>query len=310
MSSLSFTKLFSSITASSIWQESDQTRLVWITMLALGDPLGRVHASIPGLAHLARVSIADAEKALHTFLTADPYSRSKEHDGRRIEVIADGWQLLNYKMYREKRDPDARKEQNRIHAAKHRDKSKQIVSQVSHSKPTSATVSHESAQEEVEEEVEGYKATTNTLASSSNELPAAPRKLVCTLPLNQGDHQVFEDDVQQWQALYPAIDVRQELRNTKGWLIGNPKLRKTKTGINRFINSWLSRAQNEAKPSGGGNGRNQTKTSGNFDAARGAFAILAEAERNSCIADEMQPQEGLGDESGDLSHLRTGSIEL
>lgn len=111
----------------------------------------------------------------------------------------------------------------------------------------------------------------NTLASTAVAVPA---KLVCTLPLNDdSEHEVFDVDVQQWQELYLAVDVRQQLRNLKGWLMGNPKLRKTKSGINRFINSWMSRAQNDAKPTGGSNeNRNHGKTAGNLDA-------LAEAER-------------------------------
>ena len=50
-------------------------------------------------------------------------------------------------------------------------------------------------------------------------------------------------DVDKWTALYPAVDVEQELRAMAGWLDANPKKRKTKNGIKRFINSWLSRAQ-------------------------------------------------------------------
>jgi hypothetical protein len=56
--------------------------------------------------------------------------------------------------------------------------------------------------------------------------------------------------------------------------------------------------------------RNNGKTGGNIDAAKQALAILAEAERNSGIADEVLSEAGSGGESGDLSHLRAGSIEL
>ena len=37
----------------------------------------------------------------------------------------------------------------------------------------------------------------------------------------------------------------------RGWLLANPRNRKTKTGIMRFVNAWLSREQNRARPSGG-----------------------------------------------------------
>ena len=95
-----------------------------------------------------------------------------------------------------------------------------------------------------------------TLASTALAVPAARGKLVCTLPLNAGNHEVFDADVQEWIPLYPAVDIRQELRTMKGWLLGSPQRRKTKSGIGRFINAWFARAQNESRP-GAGNGTTQ-----------------------------------------------------
>lgn len=67
------------------------------------------------------------------------------------------------------------------------------------------------------------------------------------LPLNDRSfYEVYDSDIDEWQALYPAADVRQELRNMRGWLDANPTRRKTKSGIRRFINSWLARVQNAA----------------------------------------------------------------
>lgn len=45
--------------------------------------------------------------------------------------------------------------------------------------------------------------------------------------------------------LYPAVDVEQECRNMAGWLDANKTKRKTRRGIERFINSWLSRKQDQ-----------------------------------------------------------------
>lgn len=68
------------------------------------------------------------------------------------------------------------------------------------------------------------------------------------LPLNDGsDFPVTEDMVAEFSGLYPAVDIMQELRNMRGWLLNNPKNRKTMSGIRRFINSWLSREQNKPK---------------------------------------------------------------
>jgi len=96
-----YTKLFNSIVTSTIWTEDDKTRILWITMLALADKNGEIHGSIPGLARVAGISLADAENAIGKFLSPDPYSRTPDHDGRRIAPIDGGWELLNHTKYRE-----------------------------------------------------------------------------------------------------------------------------------------------------------------------------------------------------------------
>lgn len=84
---------------------------------------------------------------------------------------------------------------------------------------------------------------------------------VILLPLNDGtDYAVSQEQCHEWAGLYPAVDVIQQLRNMKGWLIGNPGKRKTKRGIVRFIVSWLTREQDRggakghSKPQGGSPG--------------------------------------------------------
>lgn len=100
-------------------------------MLAMADRKGRIWASVPGLANRARVPVEDTEKALETFLAPDKYSRTPDHDGRRIEPIAGGWRLLNHAKYREMRDEVERAEQNRIAQATYRAK----VSELADNKP-------------------------------------------------------------------------------------------------------------------------------------------------------------------------------
>ncbi len=126
-SGASFTKLFSSITESTLWCEPDRTRLVWICMLAMADAQGRVWASIPGLASRARVPVEDCQAAIDCFLSPDRYSRTKDYEGRRVEAIEGGWRLLNYTKYRERRDAEAVKERKRKWAAAHRAKDKKTV---------------------------------------------------------------------------------------------------------------------------------------------------------------------------------------
>ena len=79
---------------------------------------------------------------------------------------------------------------------------------------------------------------------------------VLTLPLNDGtEYGITQDDVDEYQTAYPAVDVMQQLRSMRQWCKDNPTKRKTKTGIRRFVNSWLDREQNRPHP---GNRNNNT----------------------------------------------------
>ena len=96
-----YTKLANSILTSTVWMESNETRIVWLTLLAMCDKNGEVQASIPGLANVARVTVKEAEEAIEVFLAPDPYSSTKTDEGRRIEEIEGGWVLLNHGKYRD-----------------------------------------------------------------------------------------------------------------------------------------------------------------------------------------------------------------
>jgi hypothetical protein len=132
---LTFTKLFASITESTIWCEDDQTRIVWITMLAMANKNGFVFASIPGLAKRANVPLDSTLRALEKFLGPDPYSRTKEFEGRRIEAVDGGWRLLNYHKHRAMRDEEDRREYMRDLMREKRASVSKNVSNVSHGKP-------------------------------------------------------------------------------------------------------------------------------------------------------------------------------
>ena len=115
-----YTKLFSSIIASTIWRADDKTRLVWITMLAMADQFGIVEASVPGLADMARVTLQECQDALQELSAPDEYSRSTERDGRRIEPSDGGWRLINHGKYRDKMSRDERREYQRLYQRSYR----------------------------------------------------------------------------------------------------------------------------------------------------------------------------------------------
>lgn len=128
-----FTKLFSSITDSTIWREPDNVRIVWITMLAKCDKHGIVYASVPGLADAARVSIENCQDALSRLGSPDEWSRSKEMEGRRIEEVEGGWVLVNHAKYKRIKDADERREYVREKVQIYRAR-KQVVNNVNNRK--------------------------------------------------------------------------------------------------------------------------------------------------------------------------------
>ena len=79
--------------------------------------------------------------------------------------------------------------------------------------------------------------------------------------------------VEEWEEAYPGVDVPQQLRSMRQWLIHNPKNRKTANGLGRFVTNWLAKEQNRSRPTGGG--RRPVDNSG---AAEEAARRIAECE--------------------------------
>ena len=122
-----FTKLVPEIIQSSIWNESSDVRVVWITMLATKDANGYVRGDAKTIARLANVPLQAAEEALKRFQEPDPSSHTPDNEGRRIEASPGGWIVLNHDKYRQR---DHREE----HASYMREwRVKKCESQVNHS---------------------------------------------------------------------------------------------------------------------------------------------------------------------------------
>ncbi|WP_446744276.1 hypothetical protein [Silvibacterium acidisoli] len=123
----------------------------------------------------------------------------------------------------------------------------------------------------------------NYVCAEASSAPTAPKpKIAGTLPVIDGsDFEITVDDLVQWRGFYPALDIDQQFRSMKSWLISNPKNRKTRSGMTRFIDNWLRREQDRA-PRAGANGgyshgsgnRAQDRTNGNRAAAEAALAGL------------------------------------
>lgn len=102
---------------SSVWTtphpQLHMVRCVWVTLMLLADRHGYVHASVPGLAAAALVTVEEAETALELFRSPDRYSRTQEHEGRRLIDVEGGWLLLNYEKHRDTAHQEIRKASKR-----------------------------------------------------------------------------------------------------------------------------------------------------------------------------------------------------
>lgn len=96
-------------------------------------------------------------------------------------------------------------------------------------------------------------------ARSSREDP------IYELPMLDGSmYPVPRSLVEEYRSLYPSVDVTLEFRKMIKWLDIHPEKRKTSEDIEKFINGWLGRSQDSARPqpSGGRGSKNRFK---NFD---------------------------------------------
>lgn len=228
--------------------EDPETKVVWITMLAMADRRGRVFASIPGLAKDAVVSVDATRRAITSFLAPDPDSRTKDYEGRRIEEIDGGWRLLNHAKYRAIRDEEERRAYKTEKQRQYRAQTVDNCGQCGQMLNAVDSGGH-NAEAEAEAEAE---LKTKTLASSDPSLSA-----IGSLPCLKGSWFFTQQDVDDWKEAYPAIDVIVELRKDREWLKANPEHRKTFKGMRRHVNSWLARAQNNARSNGGFNGHRE-----------------------------------------------------
>lgn len=113
------------------------------------------------------------------------------------------------------------------------------------------TVDHREKPPESESESESRKALSSTPKAGAEPCDVstlAADAAAIKLPLNDNtEYAVPQSFADEMVKLYPAVDVMQQLAAMRGWLIGNPTKRKTRTGIKRFITSWLAREQDRGR---------------------------------------------------------------
>jgi predicted phage replisome organizer len=108
------------------------------------------------------------------------------------------------------------------------------------------------AEIEIEKEIE-KDIYIKTSARSPGRQDSEPEADVAAIMLNDGtEWRPSQALFAEYVRLYPKVEVKQQFNEMRGWSLSNPEKRKTRRGVARFVNGWLSREQD----SGGGNGAN------------------------------------------------------
>jgi hypothetical protein len=121
-------KLFTKILDSSVWLEDSDTRIVWITLLAVMDQDGFCRFASPAnIARRARVSPAAAVAALKKFEAPDPLSPEGENEGRRIERVAGGYIVLSAVRHQRQLTREETRKQDAERAKRYRARKRNVT---------------------------------------------------------------------------------------------------------------------------------------------------------------------------------------
>lgn len=133
-----YAKVFSQIFDSSIANDY-ALRHFFMDLLVLAESDGVVDMTQEAIAGRTRIPIDKVTEMLRQLEQPDKRSRTRKHDGRRIQRIDPkrdwGWKIINYLDYRDIRDENERKVYMRNYMRDYRKQRKQALAEVNFCKP-------------------------------------------------------------------------------------------------------------------------------------------------------------------------------
>lgn len=223
--------------------------------------------------------------------------KAYEVDGRRLGAIR------NFRRYQRPKTPNAVhamtdeiREYVALIATKTGNEtlSAEAISEIEDDEEASISETLGKSPEQMEEEGDKMKDEGGKKKTSGAAPQPPPATMVpfIEIPTNRFEitgeqYPVYEPMIEEFQKLYPAVDIRSELRKMRGWSIGKPAKRKTKRGMGGFIHNWLSKQQDAPSPretfNGGRNGGQQKPSQQSF--AAGLSQSIQEGDREGGFFD-------------------------
>lgn len=225
-----FAKVFGQIFDSSI-AEDYNCRRMFMDLLVLADPTGAVDMTFEAVARRTNVPLEEVRQYITQLCQPDPASRSQLEEGKRLTPLDDsrdwGWQIVNYKHYRNLRDKETLRNYFKQAQRDYRAKKRGV-------KDNGLTESDETGQRLTtppEEEEDKKK----------RSVPTAPTQTI-VWSRAEGWGGIESKDLEGWKETYPACDIQRQLKAMHEWLASNPA-KAVKRNWRRFITNWLSRKQ-------------------------------------------------------------------
>ena len=198
---------------------------------------GEVLESLPSIAQKNGLTVQNVRTAIQHLLNTNSITIRKSG---RCHV----YRVSEYEKYQGQ--PDYKQESNREVTENQQKGNREVTA---HKESKESKESKEGKKERVLRE-------SKDSLSQSDQIAHGMEANVEAIPLTDGtEWRPTVSEYDEYCRLYPSVDVFDSFRRMRAWSLSNPTKKKTRNGVKRFVNTWLSKEQdNSGKVSTRGSG--------------------------------------------------------
>lgn len=195
---------------------------------------GEVLESLPSIAQKNGLTVQNVRTAIQHLLNTNSITIRK--DGR-----CHVYRVSEYEKYQGQHD--YQQESNRELTENQQESNREVTA-------------HKERKESKESKKERVLRESKDSLSQSDQITHGMEANVEAIPLTDGtEWRPTVSEYDEYCRLYPSVDVFDSFRRMRAWSLSNPTKKKTRNGVKRFVNTWLSKEQdNSGKVSTKGSG--------------------------------------------------------
>ena len=195
---------------------------------------GEVLESLPSIALKNGLTVRNVRTAIHHLIDTNSVTIRKVG---RCHI----YKVSEYEKYQVRHD--FRQEDDREVTENRQDSDRKVTA-------------HKERKESKEGKKERVLRESKDSLSQSDQIAHGMEANVEAIPLTDGtEWRPTVSEYDEYCRLYPSVDVFDSFRRMRAWSLSNPTKKKTRNGVKRFVNTWLSKEQdNSGKVSTKGSG--------------------------------------------------------